>query len=474
MKRFDLIFTAVRLPLDAFALISAAVVAYAIRLSPAFTELRRVNIGLDYGAYIHAAGIMLIPWLCMYAFTGLYHTIPHQKLSSEMHRIVNGATAGLAITALVIFLRGELFNSRFIVIAVWLLAILFTLSARLLLRIAQYILYAHRIGLHHVVIIGDDATAQTLKADYRQYAKFGIKVTESFPLWNKKTMTSLESLIKRRAIQGIIYTNPTSADSALEALTFCTENHLSFRYTADLFAVSAPLREISVAGTTPIIEIKRTPLDGWGRIGKRLFDILFAIIILTITSPLFILISLAIFIETRGPIFFNNERVGEHGKLFSVYKFRTMYAEHSIGKQFKDSSKALKLEQQLIAKQSKKGAIYKITNDPRITPLGRFLRAFSLDELPNFFNVLTGDMSVVGPRPHQAREVAAYKPHHRVVFAIKPGITGLSQISGRSNLTADQELALDTFYLEHWSLTTDLFIIVKTPFIVLLRKGSIT
>ena len=119
------------------------------------------------------------------------------------------------------------------------------------------------------------------------------------------------------------------------------------------------------------------------------------------------------------------------------------------------------------------GPLYKIKDDPRITPFGRFLRRCSLDELPQFFNVLKGEMSLVGPRPHQPREVAGYHQQHKIVLAIKPGITGLSQISGRSNLTYDEEINLDTFYIENWSLYLDLIIIFKTPFIVLTRKGSV-
>ena len=135
---------------------------------------------------------------------------------------------------------------------------------------------------------------------------------------------------------------------------------------------------------------------------------------------------------------------------------------------------ALRQEQELISKQSvKSGPIYKIKNDPRVTPFGRFLRRWSLDELPQFFNVLKSEMSLVGPRPHQPREVQHYQRQHKIILAIKPGITGLSQISGRSNLTYEEEINLDTFYIENWSLYIDLIIIIKTPFVVLTRKGSV-
>ena len=152
-----------------------------------------------------------------------------------------------------------------------------------------------------------------------------------------------------------------------------------------------------------------------------------------------------------------------------------MKKELSTGEQFGDSGKeALKKEQELIDKQSiKKGPIYKIKNDPRITKFGGFIRRWSLDELPQFFNVLKGEMSLVGPRPHQPREVEKYEKKHRQVLSIKPGITGLSQISGRSNLEFSEEAKLDIFYIENWSLLTDIIILLKTPFIVLKKTGAL-
>ena len=151
-----------------------------------------------------------------------------------------------------------------------------------------------------------------------------------------------------------------------------------------------------------------------------------------------------------------------------------MYQKYCTGAQFGTvGEQALQKEAELIKTNSvKSGPVYKIQNDPRVTPYGRFIRRWSLDELPQFWNVLRGDMSLVGPRPHQPREVAQYQKHHRTVLAVKPGITGLAQISGRSELDFETEVKLDTFYLEHWNLLIDIIILVKTPFVVLWRKGA--
>jgi len=186
------------------------------------------------------------------------------------------------------------------------------------------------------------------------------------------------------------------------------------------------------------------------------------------------LISIIILIETGWPIFYKNERVGADGKKFFVYKFRSMFQKDCTGPQFGTAGEtALKKEAQLIAEKSvKEGPVYKIANDPRVTRFGRFIRRWSIDELPQFWNVFIGNMSLVGPRPHQPREVEKYEKHHKIVLAIKPGITGMAQISGRSDLSFDDEVKLDAFYIENWSLLIDLIILIKTPFVVLSRKGA--
>ena len=188
-----------------------------------------------------------------------------------------------------------------------------------------------------------------------------------------------------------------------------------------------------------------------------------------------LLSALIILFETGRPIIYKNERVGLRGKKFFTFKFRSMYQKDSTGVQFGESGmKAEEKEKELIKTSSiKQGPIYKIKNDPRVTPFGKFIRRWSIDEFPQFFNVLLGEMSIVGPRPHQPREVEKYEQSHRKVFTLKPGITGLAQISGRSNLSFEEEIKLDIFYIEKWSLLLDFIIFIKTPFVVLRRRGAL-
>jgi len=185
-------------------------------------------------------------------------------------------------------------------------------------------------------------------------------------------------------------------------------------------------------------------------------------------SPIFIITALAIKIDSKGPIFFTKLddespalRVGEKGKLFCFYKFRSMQANtHN-------------LRYTVLAEQNTRNGspMVKIKNDPRITRVGKFIRKYSIDELPQLFNVLTGNLSLVGPRAHLPEEVARYDRHHKFVLTIKPGITGLAQINGRSNLNFEKENSLDTYYIENWSLFSDIKILIKTIFVVL--KGEV-
>ena len=182
--------------------------------------------------------------------------------------------------------------------------------------------------------------------------------------------------------------------------------------------------------------------------------------------------SFIILIETGRPVIYKNERIGIRGRKFFTLKFRSMFQKDSTGSQFGDlGKKAEAYEQELIKKQNaRKGPIYKIKNDPRITSFGCFIRRWSIDELPQFLNVLKGEMSIVGPRPHQPREVEKYEKEYPIVFTLKPGITGLAQISGRSDLSFEEEMKLDILYTERWSLMQDLVIFIKTPFVVFKKR----
>jgi len=474
MRRIDLTFTALLLPLDFVALVAAAMSAYALRFSQYFVEIRPILQQITLAQFLTSIGGFAVVWILLFWIAGLYGTRP-RKAWNELGRIILASTAGIMVVIATVFFSREVTTSRFLVLAVWGLTILYVWLERMILRIVRHELLRNRIGHQNIVIIGQGKSAQDLKHLYQTHPKHGYTVVKQLKGWNESSKEELENQWKKGRLDGVLLADANiSKDQALDLIAFAADHNIAFRYLADLFAASITNVEVSTAEGIPIIEVKRTPLDGWGRIWKRATDILFSFILLILVSPILFLAGLALWIEDGWPVFFQNTRVGEGGREFELSKLRSMWRRLSIGPQFQSNlKKNLALERELIREKSiKEGPVYKIADDPRVTPIGRFLRRWSIDELPQFWNVLKGDMSLVGPRPHQPREVEKYLPHQRRVLAIKPGITGFAQISGRSDLDFEDESRLDVWYIENWSPALDLYILLKTPFAVLNKKGA--
>jgi exopolysaccharide biosynthesis polyprenyl glycosylphosphotransferase len=210
----------------------------------------------------------------------------------------------------------------------------------------------------------------------------------------------------------------------------------------------------------PFLTFEKSEITPLWRVAKRLFDLLFSVVFIVLFSPIYLAIAIAILLTSGGPVIYKQKRVGLRGKSFNFYKFRSMVqgADEKVG--------------EIVNKHGTSHVLFKNEEDPRITPLGRFLRKYSLDELPQFFNVLNNTMSVVGPRPALPREVNVYNSIYERRLNSKPGITGPWQISGRSDLDLKTSVALDLNYLTNWSFTRDLWIIFSTVGAVLKKKGA--
>ncbi len=472
MKKFELTFAFIQLPLDYLMIVLAGITAYALRFTSFTKNIRPVLFNLPWEKYWPLVLLTALGWVIIFALSGLYNTGSNRKLAGDLTRVILAASTGFAAITIYVFFTLQKFDSRFLVLAGWILAMIYICVGRIIMNGLKKLLHRAGFGLRKTVIIGKEIISEQIKDAFANRPGLGYKLVATFPHFNLATRNEL--LASRP--DEIIFTDPKShGDEVLEAIGFANEHHIAFKYSADLFSTISTNMAVSTIAGIPIIELRLTRLTGWNKIIKRLTDIVGSLFLIILFSPLLILISLIIALESGFPIIYKNERVGQEDKNFFTLKFRSMYKKDSTGAQFGEQGEAALLkEQELIAKQSvKTGPIYKIKNDPRVTHFGRFIRRWSLDELPQLFNVLKGQVSLVGPRPHQPREVMGYQHQHKIVLAIKPGITGLSQISGRSNLTYEEEINLDTFYIENWSLYIDLIIIFKTPFIVLTRKGSV-
>jgi exopolysaccharide biosynthesis polyprenyl glycosylphosphotransferase len=210
-----------------------------------------------------------------------------------------------------------------------------------------------------------------------------------------------------------------------------------------------------------LIHVEKPQYHGAKRFQKRLFDVGFSSFVLLLGLPLLVAIAIVVKLSSKGPVFYRQERIGLDGKAFEMIKFRTMI----------DGADAM-LDDLADLNQSEGGVLFKIRDDPRMTPVGRFLRKFSLDEIPQFLNVLRKDMSVVGPRPPLATEVKSYDDYARRRLLVRPGITGLWQVSGRADLSWEDSVRLDLFYVENWSMMADFLIAIKTVKVILRHSGA--
>lgn len=473
MKKFDLFFATILVPIDYIALLLAGSVAYFLRFADIFERMRPIIFDLAFSEFFRIVAVVAIGWIAIFALSGLYTIGRKWKKFDELKRIILACTTALGVVLAVMVFSREFFDSRFILLAAWGLSIMFVWFARLILRIIRSILLRTGIGLKQVSVVGRGASAKAVAEFFNRTPKYGFKVIFQADGFTKEVRQKLTALVKQRRLDQIIYINENGiSDEMKQLLEFADEYNVTFRYSAGPLRTHGAGIEFDTLAGVPLMELKRTRLEGWGRVYKRIFDIIGSILLIVITSPIMLLGAL-ITVLSGFPIIFRNERRGEKGKLFNTFKFRTMHSKYCVGKQFGSSKKALEFENELIAKQSiKQGPVPKIKNDPRVTAIGRFLRKTSIDELPQLFNVLGGSMSLVGPRPHQPREIKNYEQHHKRVFTVKPGMTGLPQISGRSDLSFEEEVRLDTYYIEHWSLKLDIIILLKTPFAVVGHKGT--
>ncbi len=466
MKKSELIISAITVPLDYLVILFSAIAAYKIRFLPIVRNVRPVVFDLPYHNYLITVLIIAVFWILIFALAGLYNIKGAYRQINEISKIFLACAASMAAVMAAMFFTRYLFDSRLIIIIAWTLCFIFVSFERLLIRLFQKKLYETGIGVHRVILIGKTEITENLIKEFSKYKNLGYQFVKQYANFNDDVKTEITELANNDKFDEIIQTDPElPRQKVLDIINLLSDYHLDFKYTADLLGAKLSNYEIKTFRGMPLVEIKRTPLDGWGRIFKRIFDIIFSIMFIIIFLPLMILAGIAIKIDSVGPILFKYKRVGQRGRPFDFIKFRSMVKDahlYRFNENFLLNHKNLRAGTPMM----------KFKNDPRITRVGKFIRRWSIDELPQFFLVLAGKMSLVGPRPHEPEEIAKYDRSQRQVLALKPGITGLAQVSGRSDLDFNEEIKLDTYYIENWSLKLDLQILFKTPLAVLQRREA--
>ncbi len=472
MKRSELIFSAIQVPIDFVMLLVAAVAAFFLRdFLPRITAVPPRLFEFSLEQYSKVV-LLIIPFvIAIYAIDGLYAMRVTRKPLSEVWAVMRATTIGLMIIIIAVFLNREWFSSRIIILLGWILAIVLVVGARMVMRAVQRFLVARRlIGVHRVLLIGDVHATHDIRHYIATHPWIGYRVVGRI---DTAQIKNVKEVRQKKGVDEVIICDASLPDTTIEKLMdYCKVNNISMRLVPTSLQTS--LYEFTSFAGEPMITFLHTPLDGWGKIIKRGFDIIAASILIVLSSPILIIIAIVIKLEDpHGPIVYKNERIGSNEEKFFVYKFRYMKWKYSISRENPLWREALAFEQQLIKERSvRQGPLYKIKDDPRKTRVGAFIEKYSLDELPQFFNVLLGNMSLVGPRPHQAREVEKYKEYHRQLLTIKPGLTGMAQVSGRSDLDFEDEYKLDVFYIEHWSLLLDIVICFKTVGVLFNRRKN--
>ena len=359
-------------------------------------------------------------------------------------------------------------------------------SIRLLVRSAQTFFRLRGINLIPTLVVGRGPEAAFCIKEMRERPSLGYRVIgavesgalsaavpglyEGVPVVSD--LAGLPEAIRESgANEVIIADSHVDGDTLFDVMMRCGRRRgIEFRIAPSLFNCLPSKTEVDQIGALPMIRLFREPLSDFARGTKRISDMVIAALTLALFSPFWVLIALLIKFDSKGPIFFAQERVGMDGRIFVVYKFRTMRmdADSEIHREYQRKFIAGHAEANV---GDAKEPAYKLRNDPRVTRVGRLLRRLSLDEVPQLFNVLRGDMSIVGPRPPIPYEVEAYELRHRKRLDMKPGLTGLWQVSGRNRLPFEEMVKLDLFYIENWSLLFDVKIILRTVIVMLRGDG---
>lgn len=456
-KKQELWFHFVPVILDIIALVFSFLLAYILRFKFGPTALS-YGFKVPFSEYVGFL-IYLIPiWIITFAFLGLYSTDFRGRFYPEFIRIFFGTLVSVVLSLSIIFLAKKTDFSRLLLIYLWILSFVLVLAERVFLRLIRRFLLKIGFGQRKVLILGDNKEARRLKEVFNKFPHLGFKVMEIVPL--DLSLKKLILKIEKLKISDIVQAEKEiSEDHALFLEELARQESITLHFIPDLYEISIARVEIDSYAGVPFLTVKKTPLEGWGRILKRIFDVVISAILLVIFSPLFLIIAIAIRLDSKGPVFYKHQRVGRDG-LFWFYKFRSMVTS------------ADKLKKKLLKYNDRKGPLFKMKHDPRITRVGKILRRFWIDELPQLFNVLKGDLSLVGPRPHIPEEVAQYKNHHKEVLTIKPGMTGLAQISGASDLDFEEQMRLDIYYAHNWNFWLDMVILLKTILVVFTGRGA--
>jgi exopolysaccharide biosynthesis polyprenyl glycosylphosphotransferase len=410
--------------------------------------------------YLPLGGLVM---LLLFGRSGLYR---ERSQRPGLPRVIASLFQTTVVVLLYALLEGEDFQSYYIFYGSLLFALFYVSAFRWAFERASGAILRAAGYRRRAVLVGSGSNIQAVSHalhDSREIEPYGFVARTPVALMNGlRDFRSLEQLERHfDAIDEVLITDPDfPAEEAVELVDRCHRQGVRVRVAPSTMEILMERVEYVPGQALPLFELKPPVFEGVDFALKRIFDLVGAVLLLAVLSPVMIAAATAIRLSSRGPVFYRSRRPGIGGRCFSCLKFRTMV------------SGAEQLQDRLEEQNEVGGALFKMRSDPRVTSVGRFLRRWSLDELPQLFNVLRGEMSLVGPRPLPQRDYARLDDWHRKRYLVLPGMTGLWQVSGRSELDFDELVRLDFLYLERWSVFLDLTILLKTIPAVVRARGA--
>ncbi|MAT39900.1 MAG: undecaprenyl-phosphate glucose phosphotransferase [Ectothiorhodospiraceae bacterium] len=465
-RRNDLLIPFLLVVFDLIAIIGAFHAAYYLRFEPWFSALVPIEKGVPGIASYTIASLVVAPiWVFMFNGRKVYRPRRPIEPSGEFFSILKTVSLGLLIIMSMAFFYRGFSYSRIILILIWFFSIGFLYAGRYIVYRYEQFLYVRGKELRNVIIVGANKVAQSIALQIQQRPTMGYHLfgyvspvderIEGISVPRLGTVSDIPDLVSENRIETIVVCLTEEKNGDLAAILdmlvgTSVQILLQFEFIG---IMPTRLRTFEMFGL-PFLGVKDIPMTTWGRISKRVFDLLFSAFVLVVTAPLAGLITILIWLESGRPVFFKQVRVGMYGEQFDCLKFRTMR---------KDAEK-------------ESGPTWTKKGDPRVTKIGRFLRRTSLDELPQFLNVIRGEMSVVGPRPERpvfVSQFQQYVPKYLERHRVKTGLTGWAQVNGlRGEVPIAERTKFDLYYIENWSLFFDLRIILKTLYTIVFGKDA--
>lgn len=428
---------------------------------------------LAFSSYLPVVfGLMIVLPIAFY----LSNVYPYQRGQGLLEASYSIATATMASVVLVITIsllfRSQL-DSRlmFLYIAVF-VTLLLSISRFMIALILNY-LRKYDVGVERILLAGAGDLGRIVMRNIVAQPELGYKLVGfvddnpirgntnigTFPALG--AIKNVEHMLKNEDVQRIIICLPWESHQTTQwLLRLCEANNVIAQVVPDLFQITKNQMSVEQLNGIPLISTSDVSIRGWNLILKRVIDLAIIIATAIFWCPLTLIIAALIRLDSSGSVIYAQTRVGKNGEQFRCFKFRSMV----------EGADAMLEELEEINEAS--GPLFKVKEDPRLTRIGRILRKYSLDELPQLYNVLRGDMSLIGPRPNRPDEVSQYSEWHKKRMSASPGMTGLAQVSGRSDLTFDETALLDIYYVENWSILLDINIILRSIPAVLRGKGA--